>query len=151
MKMPAPIVYKFTKLIVSIAAITMLGVVISTITADHTLLYLSGGVAIVGSVRIMDFYRTVKGQNYECIEGTLIWEQAGLARKRHTIVIAQDDGTQVQRILEGKFRLQVGKSYRFYIKKEPVAESQLELPEILQPSEIVLGYEEIPFLLGKQI
>lgn len=151
MKTPAPIAYKFTKLVVTIVAITLLGIIIAAITKDHTLLYLSGGVAIAGSVKIIDYYRTVKEQNYECIEGTLVWEQAGLARKRHTVVLVHEDGTQVQRILEGKFRLQVGSDYRFYIKKEPVAEIQLDLPEMLQPALVVLGYEEKSFSSGKQI
>ena len=151
MKMPAPIAYKFTKLVVTIAAITLLGIIIAAITKDHTLLYLSGGVAIAGSVKIIDYYRTVKEQNYECIEGTFVWEQAGVARKRHTVVLVHEDGTQVQRILEGKFRLQVGSDYRFYIKKEPVAEIQLDLPEMLQPALVVLGYEEKSFSSGKQI
>lgn len=151
MKMPAPIAYKFTKLVVAIASITLLGIIIAAITKDHTLLYLSGGVAIAGSVKIIDYYRAVKEQNYECIEGTLVWEQAGLARKRHTVVLVQEDGTQVQRILEGKFRLQVGSDYRFYIKKEPAAEIQLDLPEMLQPALVVLGHEEMSFSSGKQI
>lgn len=151
MKMPTPIAYKFTKLVVAVSAITLLGIIIAAITKDHTLLYLSAGVAVAGSVKIIDYYRAVKEQNYKCVEGTLVWEQAGFARKRHTIVIVQEDGTQVQRILEGRYRLQVGSDYRFYIKKEPVAEIQLDLPEMLQPALVVLGYEELPFSSGKQI
>lgn len=151
MKMPTPIAYKFTKLVVAVSAITLLGIIIAAITKDHTLLLLSAGVAIAGSVKIIDYYRAVKEENYECVEGTLVWEQAGLARKRHTIIIAQEDGTQVQRILEGRYRLQVGSDYRFYIKKEPVAEIQLDLPEMLQPALVVLGHEELSFSSGKQI
>ena len=151
MKMPTPIAYKFSKLVVAVLAITLLGIIIAAITKDHTLLYLSAGVAVAGSVKIIDYYRAVKEQNYECVEGTLVWEQAGFARKRHTIVIVQEDGTQVQRILEGRYRLQVGSDYRFYIKKEPVAEIQLDLPEMLQPALVVLGHEELPFSSGKQI
>lgn len=151
MKMPTPIAYKFTKLVVTVSAITLLGIIIAAITKDHTLLLLSAGVAVAGSVKIIDYYRAVKEENYECVEGTLVWEQAGLARKRHTIIIAQEDGTQVQRILEGRYRLQVGSDYRFYIKKEPVAEIQLDLPEMLQPALVVLGHEELSFSSGKQI
>lgn len=88
---------------------------------------------------------------YECIEGTLVREQAGYARKRHMIVLALEDGSLEQRILEGRYKLKIGTDYRFYLKREPIAEIQIELPEILQPAIIVLGHEELPFSSGKQI
>lgn len=97
------------------------------------------------------YYRTIKGEHYECIEGTLVREQAGYARKRHTIVLALEDGSLEQRILEGRYKLKIGTDYRFYLKREPIAEIQIELPEILQPAIIVLGHEELPFSSGKQI
>lgn len=97
------------------------------------------------------YYRTIKGEHYECIEGTLVREQAGYARKRHMIVLALEDGSLEQRILEGRYKLKIGTDYRFYLKREPIAEIQIELPEILQPAIIVLGHEELPFSSGKQI
>lgn len=96
-------------------------------------------------------YRTIKGEHYECIEGTLVREQAGYARKRHTIVLALEDGSLEQRILEGRYKFKIGTDYRFYLKREPIAEIQIELPEILQPAIVVLGHEELPFSSGKQI
>ena len=151
MKMPTPIATKFTKLILVILAITILGIILAIISQDHTLLLLSAGVAIAGGVKIIDYYRAIKEQRYECIEGTLVREQAGYARKRHTIVLAQEDGSLEQRILEGRYKLKVGSDYRFYLKREPIAEIQIELPEILQPAIVVLGYEELSFSSGKQI
>ena len=38
---------------------------------------LSAGVAVAGGVKIIDYYRTIKGEHYECIEGTLVREHAG--------------------------------------------------------------------------
>jgi len=151
MKMPTPIATKFTKLILVILAITILGIILAIISQDHTLLLLSAGVAIAGGVKIIDYYRAIKEQRYECIEGTLVREQAGYARKRHTIVLAQEDGSLEQRILEGRYKLKVGSDYRFYLKREPIAENQIELPEILQPAIVVLGHEELSFSSGKQI
>ena len=84
MKMPPPIATKFTQLVLTILAITILGSILSFISQDHTLLMLSAGVAVAGGVKIIDYYRTIKGEHYECIEGTLVREQAGYARKRHT-------------------------------------------------------------------
>lgn len=98
--MPPPIATKFTKLVLTILAITILGIILSFISQDHTLLMLSAGVAVAGGVKIIDYYRTIKGEHYECIEGTLVREQAGYARKRHTIVLALEDGSLEQRILE---------------------------------------------------
>ena len=129
MKMPPPIATKFTQLVLTILAITILGIILSFVSQDHTLLMLSAGVAVAGGVKIIDYYRTIKGEHYECIEGTLVREQAGYARKR----------------------LKIGTDYRFYLKREPIAEIQIELPEILQPAIIVLGHEELPFSSGKQI
>ena len=80
MKMPPPIATKFTKLVLTILAITILGSILSFISQDHTLLMLSAGVAVAGGVKIIDYYRTIKGEHYECIEGTLVREQAGYAR-----------------------------------------------------------------------
>lgn len=83
MKMPPPIATKFTQLVLTILAITILGIILSFVSQDHTLLMLSAGVAVAGGVKIIDYYRTIKGEHYECIEGTLVREQAGYARKRH--------------------------------------------------------------------
>ena len=79
MKMPPPIATKFTKLVLTILAITILGIILSFVSQDHTLLMLSAGVAVAGGVKIIDYYRTIKGEHYECIEGTLVREQAGYA------------------------------------------------------------------------
>ena len=151
MKMPTPIATKFTKLVLMILIITVLGIILAIISQDHTLLLLSAGIAVAGGIKIIDYYRAIKEQRYECIEGTLVRGQAGYARKRHTIVLAQEDGSLEQRILEGRYKLKVGSDYRFYLKLEPVAEIQLDLPEILQPAIVVLGYEELSFSSGKQI
>lgn len=48
MKMPPPIATKFTKLVLTILAITILGIILSFISQDHTLLMLSAGVAVAG-------------------------------------------------------------------------------------------------------
>ena len=69
MKMPPPIATKFTKLVLTILAITILGIILSFVSQDHTLLMLSAGVAVAGGVKIIDYYRTIKGEHYECIEG----------------------------------------------------------------------------------
>ena len=106
--MPPPIATKFTKLVLTILAITILGIILSFISQDHTLLMLSAGVAVAGGVKIIDYYRTIKGEHYECIEGTLVREQAGYARKRHTIVLALEDGSLEQRILEGRYKFKIG-------------------------------------------
>lgn len=151
MKMPTPIATKFTKLVLMILIITVLGIILAIISQDHTLLLLSAGIAVAGGIKIIDYYRAIKEQRYECIEGTLVREQAGYARKRHAIVLAQEDGSLEQRILEGRYKLKVGSDYRFYLKREPIAEIQIELPEILQPAIVVLGYEELSFSSGKQI
>lgn len=151
MKMPSPIATKFTKLVLTILTITVLGIILAIISKDDTLLLLSAGVAVAGGVKIIEYYRAIKEQRYECLEGTLVREQAGYARKRHTIVLALENGSLEQRILEGRYKLKVGADYRFYLKKETAAEIQIDLPEILQPAIVVLGYEELPFSSGKQI
>ena len=68
MKMPPPIATKFTKLVLTILAITILGIILSFVSQDHTLLMLSAGVAVAGGVKIIDYYRTIKGEHYEGIE-----------------------------------------------------------------------------------
>lgn len=151
MKMPNAMSIKFTKLIFAISAITVLGGILSIISRDRTLLYLSGGVALAGSMKIIDFYRSFKEDRFECVEGILIEEQPAIARRRHTIVLEQEDGQIVRRILEGRYRLKLGVGYRFYLKTEPAADASLELPEMLQPAQVVLGHEEASFLSGKQI
>lgn len=85
------------------------------------------------------------------VKRKLIIKGVGYARKRHTIVLALEDGSLEQRILEGRYKFKIGTDYRFYLKREPIAEIQIELPEILQPAIVVLGHEELPFSSGKQI
>ena len=128
MKMPPPIATKFTQLVLTILAITILGIILSFVSQDHTLLMLSAGVAVAGGVKIIDYYRTIKGEHYECIEGTLVREQAGYARKRHMIVLALEDGSLEQRILEGRYKLKIGTDYRFYLKREPIAQKSSSRP-----------------------
>lgn len=149
MKMPNPIAIRFAKLIFSILSITVLGVIFAMISHDHKLLILSAGVAITGSVKACSFYRQVSKQQYECLEGLLIQEQANIPRKRHTIVLELEDGSRVQRVLDGRYKLKAGSSYRFYLK-EPTNDLP-NLPETIQPSSTVFGFEELPFSSDKQI
>ena len=151
MKMPIPIAIKFAKLVIAIASIAILGTVIGIALKDQTLLYLSGGVALAGSVKAIDYFRTYKEGRFESVEGILLQERVILGRKRHSVVIQQEDTKQVQLLLEGRFRLQVGSKYRFYLKKDAIHTEQLNLPEVLQPARIMLGFEEVPFSSGKRI
>ena len=149
MKMPNPIAICFAKLIFSILSITVLGVIFAMISHDHKLLILSAGVAITGGVKVYSFYREVSKQQYECLEGLLIQEQANIPRKRHAIVLELEDGSRIQRVLDGRYKLKAGSSYRFYLK-EPTNDLP-NLPETLQPSSTVFGFEELPFSSDKQI
>ena len=142
MKMPNPIAIRFAKLIFSILSITVLGVIFAMISHDRKLLILSAGVAITGSVKVCSFYRQVSKQQYECLEGLLVQEQINISRKRHTIVLELEDGNCVQRVLDGRYKLKVGSSYRFFLK-EPTTEFPI-LPGTLQPSSTVLGFEKLP-------
>ena len=149
MKMPNPIAIRFAKLIFSILSITVLGVIFAMISHDHELLILSAGVAITGGVKVYSFYREVSKQQYECLEGLLIQEQTNIPRKRHAIVLELEDGSRIQRVLDGRYKLKAGSSYRFYLK-EPTNDLP-NLPETLQPSSTVFGFEELPFSSDKQI
>ena len=117
MKMPNPIAIRFAKLIFSILSITVLGVIFAMISHDHKLLILSAGVAITGGVKTCSFYRQVSRQQYECHEGLLVQEQVNIHRKRHAIVLELENGSHVQRVLDGRFKLKAGSLYRFYLKK----------------------------------
>lgn len=149
MKMPNPIAIRFAKLILAILSITVLGAIFAMISHDRKLLILSAGVAITGSVKVCSFYRQVSRQQYECLEGLLVQEQIHISRKRHTIVLELEDGNCVQRVLDGRYKLKVGSSYRFFLK-EPTTEFPI-LPGTLQPSSTVLGFEGLPFSSDKQI
>lgn len=149
MKMPTPIAIRFAKLILAILSITVLGAIFAMISHDRKLLILSAGVAITGSVKVCSFYRQVSRQQYECLEGLLVQEQIHISRKRHTIVLELEDGNRVQRVLDGRYKLKVGSSYRFFLK-EPTTEFPI-LPGTLQPSSTVLGFEELFFSSDKQI
>ena len=149
MKMPTPIAIRFAKLILAILSITVLGAIFAMISHDRKLLILSAGVAITGSVKVCSFYRQVSRQQYECLEGLLVQEQIHISRKRHTIVLELEDGNCVQRVLDGRYKLKVGSSYRFFLK-EPSTEFPI-LPGALQPSSTVLGFEELFFSSDKQI
>lgn len=62
MKMPPPIATKFTKLVLTILAITILGIILSFISQDHTLLMLSAGVAVAGGVKMKKRSGCVKNE-----------------------------------------------------------------------------------------
>lgn len=142
MKMPNPIAIRFAKLIFSILSITVLGVIFAMISHDHKLLILSAGVAITGGVKACSFYRQVSRQQYECLEGLLVQEQVNIHRKRHAIVLELENGSHVQRVLDGRYKLKAGSLYRFYLKKP--TDDLPNLPEALQPSSTVFGFEKLP-------
>lgn len=142
MKMPNPIAIRFAKLIFSILSITVLGVIFAMISHDHKLLILSAGVAITGGVKTCSFYRQVSRQQYECLEGLLVQEQVNIHRKRHAIVLELENGSHVQRVLDGRYKLKAGSLYRFYLKKP--TNDLPNLPEALQPSSTVFGFEKLP-------
>ena len=112
MKMPNPIAIRFAKLIFSILSITVLGVIFAMISHDHKLLILSAGVSITGGVKACSFYRQVSRQQYERLEGLLVQEQVNIHRKRHAIVLELEDGSHVQRVLDGRYKLKAGSLYR---------------------------------------
>ena len=149
MKMPNPIAIRFAKLIFSILSITVLGVIFAMISHDHKLLILSAVVAITGGVKVYSFYRQVSKQQYECLEGLLIQEQTNIPRRRHAIVLELEDGSRIQRVLDGRYKLKAGSSYRFYLK-EPTNDLPI-LPDALQPAMTVFGFEEFSFSTSKQI
>lgn len=149
MKMPNSIAIRFAKLILAILSMTVLGVILAMISHDNKLLILSAGIAITGGVKVCSFYRQVSKQQYECLEGLLVQEQANIPRKRHTIVLELEDGSRVQRVLDGRYKLKAGSSYRFYLKKP--TNDLPNLPETLQPSSTVFGFEELSFSTSKQI
>lgn len=149
MKMPNPIAIRFAKLILAILTMTVLGVILAMISHDHKLLILSASIAITGGVKVCSFYLQVSKQQYECLEGLLVQEQANISRKRHTIVLELEDGSRVQRVLDGRYKLKAGSSYRFYLKGS--ANEHPILPESLQPTVTVFGFEELSFSTSKQI
>ena len=149
MKMPNPIAIRFAKLILAILTMTVLGVILAMISHDHKLLILSAGIAITGGVKVCSFYLQVSKQQYECLEGLLVQEQTNIPRKRHTIVLELEDGSRVQRVLDGRYKLKAGSSYRFYLKGS--ANELPILPESLQPTVTVFGFEELSFSTSKQI
>ena len=67
MKMPTPIAIKLAKLVIALASITILGTVIGIGLGDQPLLYLSGGVALAGSVKAIDYFQSYKEGRYECV------------------------------------------------------------------------------------
>lgn len=149
MKMPNPIAIRFAKLIFSILSITVLGVIFAMISHDHKLLILSAGVSITGGVKACSFYRQVSRQQYERLEGLLVQEQVNIHRKRHAIVLELENGSHVQRVLDGRYKLKAGSLYRFYLKKP--TNDLPNLPEALHPSSTVFGFEELSFSTSKQI
>lgn len=149
MKMPNPIAIRFAKLIFSILSITVSGVIFAMISHDHKLLILSAGVSITGGVKACSFYRQVSRQQYERLEGLLVQEQVNIHRKRHAIVLELENGSHVQRVLDGRYKLKAGSLYRFYLKKP--TNDLPNLPEALQPSSTVFGFEELLFSSDKQI
>ncbi len=119
------------------------------ISHDHKLLILSAGVSITGGVKACSFYRQVSRQQYERLEGLLVQEQVNIHRKRHAIVLELENGSHVQRVLDGRYKLKAGSLYRFYLKKP--TNDLPNLPEALQPSSTVFGFEELSFSTSKQI
>lgn len=141
MKMPNPIAQKLTKLVLSISSITILGLVLGIVTHDHTLLLLTLGIAVSGGIKCLDYFRTVKEGRYDCLKGQLLDEHISLGRKRHNIILLQDDGTQIKRIIQGRYKLNKGAYYCFYLKRDDHSLCFDQLPESMQPASIVLGFE----------
>ncbi len=150
MKIPTPIANKLLKLVLLIVAVVVLGIVLGVAMRDRTMILLSAGVAVAGALKVIDLFRTVKAGRYECLEGQLIDDHVALGRKRHTILLALEDGTQVQHILEGRYQFIKGAHYCFYLRKADREYPLDKIPESLWPASVVLGFEAHSFSSGKQ-
>ena len=142
-QIPHPIQRTLLKTILLGAAVLSFGAIWGIVSQDEVFLILSAAVGILGGVKVISLYQTVKAGRYETLEGFVLSDQAVPLRNRHVLTLERPDQEISKVILAGKAVFRPGTEYRLYLAGNNEQDPTAILPEYLQPVRSLLGYEEL--------
>ena len=142
-KIPSGIVNRMIRIAVLAAAALILGTVYGLAVHDKTMLLLSLAMAAASGIKLAAVLRAAKSNSFDIVEGTLVSMKNSGARKRQTLVFADDNGIQTEYIVSGRTRLVIGKQYRMYLSKKPAGELEIVKPHVFRSTRSLLGFEEV--------
>lgn len=140
---PEPIKHRLTLFCTTIFAVSLFGCIWAVASKDNIALFLSIGVAIAGLLRIIGVYRLARDKEYDTISGSVLADSKVAARRRHRLSILTDAQEEIVIILNGRATYQAGSRWILYVTKTDHAFDDLQFPESLKPSRILLGRQMI--------
>lgn len=140
---PGPIFKTIVKVILCGIVMLLVGSVVAHEYHDDTLLILSCVVLALGSIKAEDLWQQALKGAYIILEGEILEIRQVNLQSKYRVTIQRDEQVEDTVLLAGKHAIKEMHSYRFYLSKPIVEESDWPLPEYLRPAQRVLGFEEI--------
>lgn len=138
---PAPIRTTFWKHTLLYCAIIAFGLIWGIAIRDKDLLFLTAAIAALGAWRTIHLYQIIHHAKYRTLEGMVVSDAKCPLRSGHCVTIQMEDGSQNNEFVSGSRILASGKTYRIYLHSTVQPDVVLSLPEVLRPSQTMLGYE----------
>ena len=138
-KIPAAIKSRLIMLSGCVVLVLIIGVFWSIVIRDAISLYLTIILVVLGVLKIYGLYRDAKDGQFNVLEGVLLSKYALTSRKEELRFICNGEEKPV--IFAGKHGFTMGKAYRIYYQDR--GEAEVDLPRVLRPCCILMGYEVI--------
>lgn len=98
--------------------ILLVGLAVFLSIGDRLLLMLSGMLALCTLLRCAAYYRTIRCDRYEAVEGTCVaFGRAGLGRQRKVRLLLQD-GRETVVTMDKQMDMRIGHQYRIFYRLE---------------------------------
>ena len=140
---PGVLVRKFLFTILIGAGCFVVGAAFFLLSKDVITLALSGAVLLLCIVRGILLYHTIKHQNYEVVEGTVISISTKPLRKYFVIKIMDKDAIESTLRLGKETRVKIGFRYLFYFNKGTHPTLGNDYFDTALASNQFLGFEEL--------
>lgn len=139
---PAPIRATFWKHTLLYCAIVAFGLICGIAMGDKEMLFLTAAISALGAWRTIHLYQIIHHTKYRALEGVVISDVKSPLRSGHCLTIQMEDGSQSNEFVSGSRLLAPGKTYRIYLHSSVQPDVVLTLPEVLRPSQTMLGCEQ---------
>lgn len=97
-------------------ACLLVGLSVFLLLKDSMMLLLSAAVCGMSMAKAFSFYRLMRAQAYEVVEGTCVSIAPKPLRKYWKVQIMDDNGNETTLLLTKQAKIQIGARYRFYFK-----------------------------------
>lgn len=138
---PAPIRTTFWKYTLLYCAIVIFGLIWGVVIEDSDLLFLTIAIVAFGTWRTIHLYRIIHLTKYRLLEGVVVSDVKQKLSGGHSLTLQLADGSQIKETVAGNRLLLPAHEYRVYLYCPIQPDVVSSLPEVLRPTQTLLGYE----------